>query len=99
MSGRKPITWMGGSRKDPSDMPVAVRKDFGGALYGVQDGRTPAGAKRLKGKAKGAVQLSEDYDGETYRAVYAVELADQVYVLRCFQKKSKLCSGVEQGPP
>jgi len=27
--------------------------------------------------------------GDTYRAVYTVELAESVYVLHCFQKKSK----------
>ena len=70
-------------------MPDAVRKDFGGALDGVQQGRTPSDAKALKGKVKGAVQLSEDHDGETYRAVYTIELEGVVYVLHCFQKKSK----------
>jgi phage-related protein len=80
---------MGSSRKDLAAMPVAVKKDFGGALHAVQDSRTPEGAKPLKGKAHGAMQLSEDHDGETYRAVYTVELEDAVYVLHCFQKKSK----------
>jgi phage-related protein len=37
----------------------------------------------------GAMQLSEDYHGDTYRAVYTVELEDCIYVLHCFQKKSK----------
>jgi phage-related protein len=89
MPTRKPITWMGSSRKDLTAMPVAVKKDFGGALHGVQDGRTSEGAKPLKGKAQGALQLSEDHDGETYRAVYTAELGEAVYVLHCFQKKSK----------
>jgi phage-related protein len=65
MPRRKLITWMGSSRKDLIAMPVAVKKDFGGALHAVQDGRTPDGAKALKGKAQGAIQLSEDHDGET----------------------------------
>jgi phage-related protein len=85
----KPIIWMGSTRRDLTAMPVAVKKDFGGALHGVQDGRMPEGAKTLKGRAQGAVQLSEDHDGETYRAVFTVELEDAVYVLHCFQKKSK----------
>jgi phage-related protein len=33
--------------------------------------------------------LSEDYHGDTWRAVYTVELEDCLYVLHCFQKKSK----------
>ena len=30
-----------------------------------------------------------DYDGNAYRAVYTVEFPKAVYVLHCFQKKSK----------
>jgi phage-related protein len=70
-------------------MPDAVKKDFGGALHAVQEGRAPVGAKALKGKIKGAMQISEDHDGEAYRAVYAVALEDAVYVLHCFHKTSK----------
>jgi phage-related protein len=89
MLAKKPIVWMGSSRSDLSAMPEKVRKDFGGALHGIQEGRTPPDAKHLKGKIKNAVQLSEDHDSETWRAVYTVELAETVYVLHCFQKKSK----------
>ena len=35
------------------------------------------------------LELAEDHDGDTYRAVYTVKLADRVYVLHAFQKKSK----------
>ena len=89
MKAKKPIIWMGSSRGDLTKMPEAVRKNFGGALHGVQDGRMPEKAKALKGKVKGAIQLSDDDDGETYRAVFTVELQGVVYVLHCFQKKSK----------
>lgn len=80
---------MGSSRTDLLAMPDPVKKDFGGALHGVQEGRPPEDAKRLKGKVKGAVQLSEDHDGDTFRAVYTSEMEDVIYVLHCFQKKSK----------
>ena len=32
---------------------------------------------------------SEDHRGDTFRAVYLVQLADAVHVLHAFQKKSK----------
>ena len=83
---------MGSRRHDLAAMPLPVRKDFGGALHGVQNGRAPSDAKVLKGKIRGAVQLSENHDGETFRAVYTAELEGTIYVLHCFQKKSK--SGV-----
>jgi len=96
MTVKKPIIWMGSSRSDLISMPEAVRKDFGGALHAVQEGRLPEGAKPLKGKVKGATQLSEDHDGGTYRTVYTVELQGTVYVLHCFQKKSKSRIGTPQ---
>ena len=34
-------------------------------------------------------KIVEDYDGDTYRAVYTVRFASAVYVLHAFQKKSK----------
>ncbi|KQZ76561.1 addiction module toxin RelE [Sphingopyxis sp. Root214] len=89
MQSKKPIIWMGSSRSDLIAMPEGVRKDFGGALHGAQEGRQLEQAKPLKGKSKGATQLSEDHDGDTYRAVFTVELEGAIYVLHCFQKKSK----------
>ncbi len=35
------------------------------------------------------LEVVEDHDGDTYRAVYTVRFADVVYVLHVFQKKSK----------
>lgn len=52
-----------------------------------------ADAKPLKGfGGTGVLELLEDHQGNTYRAVYTVRFADAVYVLHAFQKKSK--SGV-----
>lgn len=33
-------------------------------------------------------EIVEDYDGDTYRAVYTVRFKEVVYVLHAFQKKS-----------
>jgi phage-related protein len=35
------------------------------------------------------VELIEDHDGNTYRAVYTVRFGTKIYVLHAFQKKSK----------
>ncbi len=37
----------------------------------------------------GVIEIVEDYDGDTYRAVYTVKFAEAIYVLHAFQKKSK----------
>lgn len=36
----------------------------------------------------GVLEVVEDYMGDTFRAVYTVKLANAIYVLHCFQKKS-----------
>jgi phage-related protein len=35
------------------------------------------------------LEVVDDYDGDTYRAVYTVRFVGIVYVLHAFQKKSK----------
>jgi phage-related protein len=37
----------------------------------------------------GVLEVVEDAVGGTYRAVYTVKFAEAVFVLHCFQKKSK----------
>ena len=62
---------------------------MGFALYEAQTGEKPDNAKPLRGfGGAGVLEVVEDHDGDAYRAVYTVKLADAVYVLHCFQKKS-----------
>jgi len=37
----------------------------------------------------GVLEVVDDFDGDTFRAVYTVRFAGMVYVLHGFQKKSK----------
>lgn len=70
-------------------MPEEVQDVFGYALYQAQEGGKHCQAKPLKGfSGAGVLEVVEDYDGDTYRAVYTVKLAEAVYALHCFQKKS-----------
>jgi phage-related protein len=55
----------------------------------AQTGQHPPSAKPLKGLGGGTVELVEDFDGDTYRAVYTVRFSEAVYVLHAFKKKSK----------
>lgn len=63
---------------------------MGFALWQAQLGRKRRDAKVLKGfGGAGVLEVVEDHDGNTYRAVYTVKLAGVVYILHAFQKKSK----------
>ena len=86
----KPVCWIGSSKKDLMALPLGVRKFFGHALDFAQRGDKHDAAKVLHGFG-GAVVLEvvDDDLGGTYRAVYTVKFAEAVFVLHCFQKKSK----------
>jgi phage-related protein len=86
----KPLFWIGSSKKDLVGLPVGVRKFFGHALDFAQRGDRHDAAKVLKGfGGAGVLEVVEDDADGTYRAVYTVRFAEAVFVLHCFQKKSK----------
>jgi len=71
-------------------MPEDVQDTFGYALHLAQMGRKADQAKPLKGFGSANVlEVVESGRDGTYRAMYTVRFADAVYVLHCFQKKSK----------
>lgn len=86
----KPVVWIGSSRRELKSFPKQVRSDIGQALYAAQMGETDPAAKPLKGFGGTSVmEIVERYDTNTYRAVYTVQISSVIYVLHCFQKKSK----------
>ena len=86
----KSLEWIGISHKDLMALPVDVRRFFGFALSLAQAGDKHDAAKVLKGfGGAGVLEVVEDDVGGTYRAVYTVKFAEAVFVLHCFQKKSK----------
>ncbi|HME23337.1 MAG TPA: type II toxin-antitoxin system RelE/ParE family toxin [Acetobacteraceae bacterium] len=71
-------------------LPQAVRYEIGYALYFAQIGDKHPKAKPLKGHSgAGVLEIVEDHDGNTYRAVYTVRFHEALYVLHVFQKKAK----------
>lgn len=85
----KPIDWVGSSRDDLKSFPDEVQQALGFELYQVQIGDMPVSATPLKGRLSGVYELKERHEGNAYRAVYVAKLKDKIYVLHCFQKKSK----------
>ncbi len=87
----KPLEFVGSARKDLKALPDTVRQVFGRALLRAQLGGKPDRAKPLKGfRGAGVLEIVEDHDADTYRAVYTVRFAEVIYVLHVFQKKSKM---------
>ena len=94
----KPLAWIGSSYKDLIELPTEVIQFFGYALSLAQAGEKHDAAKVLKGfGGAGVLEVVENDVGGTYRAVYTVKFAEAVFVLHCFQKKSK--SGIATPKP
>ena len=86
----KPVKWMGSSKRDLMAMPTTVRRLFGHALDFAQKGKQHKDVTVLKGfGSAGVLEVVEDDEGGTYRAVYTVRFKEAVFALHVFQKKSK----------
>jgi phage-related protein len=84
-----PVVWLGDSLRALKSFPAAVQDEVGYALFLAQRGVKHVSAKPLKGLGSGILEVVSDHRGDTFRAVYTVRLADRVFVLHAFQKKSK----------
>jgi len=86
----KRLYWIGSAKKDLLEFPADVRRFFGHALDFAQRGGRHDAAKVMRGfHGAGVLEVVEDCVSGTYRAVYTVQFAEAVFVLHCFQKKSK----------
>jgi phage-related protein len=78
------------SKEDLKRLPVVAQKHIGFALKMAQMGEKHPDAKRMRGFGGGSVvEVVEDYDRNTYRAVYTVRFTEAICVLHRFQKKSR----------
>jgi phage-related protein len=90
MTTQKPAIWIGSSRDDLRAFPDEVRRVMGFAINDAQNGDEHPRAKALKGfGGRSVLEIADDEDGDTYRAVYTVRFAGAIYILHAFQKKSK----------
>jgi len=94
MKTRKPLTWMGSSKKDLLSLPRSIQKMMGHSLNLAQQEKEDDDCKILKGFGSASVrEVIKDDPGGTYRAIYTVRFKEAIYVLHVFQKKSH--SGIE----
>jgi phage-related protein len=83
------LFWVGSTLDDLRDFPAGVKRVVGFALRQAQDGGKHVDARPLKGfGGAGVLEIIDDDDGDTYRAVYTIRFSDAVYALHAFKKKS-----------
>jgi phage-related protein len=84
----KSVIWLGSSLKDLKGQPENVQREIGYILNLVQQGKYHHKIQPLIG-LKGVYEIRADFDSDTFRTVYAINIGNDIYVLHVFNKKSK----------
>ena len=85
----KPLRFLGDSLKRIREFPKDAKEDVGYQLDQVQRGKQPADFKPMPSIGRGVEEIRVWDESGTYRVVYTARLADAVYVLHAFQKKTQ----------
>jgi phage-related protein len=89
MPALKPVEFLGTALSDLRAFPVTARRAAGHQLDRVQQGLEPDDWKPLSTIGPGVREIRvRDHVGG-FRVVYLAKVADAVYVLHCFQKKTQ----------
>ncbi|WP_366761250.1 type II toxin-antitoxin system RelE/ParE family toxin [uncultured Thiodictyon sp.] len=85
----KPVRFLGDALKCLRAFPRDARQDAGRQLDLVQRGLPPDDFKPMPTIGKGVEEIRVWDDAGTFRVIYTARLADAVYVLHAFQKKTQ----------
>lgn len=88
----KMLRFRGSALADLRAFPIAARREAGYQLDKVQAGQTPTDWKPMATIGAGVHEIRIQDDTGAYRVIYIARLADAVYVLHCFQKKTQKTS-------
>ena len=92
MLSMKPVTFLGDSLKRVREFPEDARQDAGYQLDRVQRGMLPDDFKPMPSIGRGVEEIRVRDETGAYRVVYTARLAEAVYVLHAFQKKTQATS-------
>ena len=85
----KKIQFLGDSLKSLRAFPEDAKHDVGYQLDKVQRGEQADDFKPMPSIGKGVEEIRVRDDSGIYRVIYTARLADAVYVLHAFQKKTQ----------
>ena len=88
----KPIEFLGDSLRSLREFPDDAKHDAGYQLDRVQHGLQPDDFKPMPTIGKGVEEIRVRDDSGAYRIIYTARLADVIYVLHAFQKKTQATS-------
>jgi phage-related protein len=85
----KPLNFRASSLSDLMSFSDGAKRRAGFELDKVQRGEQPSDFKPMTSIGKGVEEIRLRDETGAYRVVYLARLADAVYVLHCFQKKTQ----------
>jgi len=85
----KAITFLGDSLTCIREFPDGIRQDVGYQLDSVQRGGQPSDFKPMPAIGKGVEEIRVHGEDGAYRVIYTARMADTVFVLHAFQKKTQ----------
>ena len=85
----KEVEFLGDSLKVIRGFPKSARQNAGRQLDRVQKGHAPDDFKPMPIIGKGVEEIRVWDESGAYRVIYAARLADAIYVLHAFQKKTR----------
>lgn len=88
----KEIRWIGSSYQDILAFPLPARKEVGFQLGKVQAGLEPDDWKPFDDVGAGVKEIRVLDTSGTYRIMYIAKFEEAIYVLHCFQKKTRATS-------
>lgn len=86
----RPVSWVKAARRDFEAFPEGVRLEVMDSLSILAAGGYPPTAKPLKGLGAGVYELVISHDGDAFRAVYAMKIDSEIWVVHVFQKSLQL---------
>ncbi len=89
MRDTRQISWLKAARKDFEKFPEDVQHDMSDVLTVAAEGGKSDKAKPFKGVEGGVFEIALRFRGDAFRALYAVKIGADIWVIHAFQKKSK----------
>jgi phage-related protein len=96
MDNKQEIDFRGDSLDALRAFPVSARKEAGFQLDKVQSGEDPDNWKPMNTIGSGVREIRIQDAAGIFRVIYIAKLADAVYVLHCFQKKTAKTSDMDK---
>lgn len=84
------LEWIGSSKQELLKFPRPVIRNFGYSLDRLQRGIPPnLPVRPMQSLGAGVFELKDSDERAWYRVIYLAVIDDIIYVLHCFEKKSR----------